>query len=139
MAVGVERFVFDQLQQYAAGGRNQSAVDMVAFPVEFRFELAVVILAQPFCEADQRLAEVIGRAVACPDPNFGNGRWVHNLVEQGIVKSMARRIMSMPSHDCTDRELMSTITVDDIDRAEQRMLELSAPHRAPMMRIGFRA
>ncbi|WP_283388616.1 AAA family ATPase [Barnesiella viscericola] len=122
------------------------------FPLQFRFddfsaeELHAIacqrLQSREFiltCEADQRLAEVIGRAVACPDPNFGNGRWVHNLVEQGIVKSMARRIMSMPSHDCTDRELMSTITVDDIDRAEQRMLELSAPHRAPMMRIGFRA
>ena len=68
--------------------------------------------------AEQRLRAAIARATAHRDIHFGNGRWVHNLVEQGIVKSMARRIMSMPGHDRTDRALLSTVEAADIDEAD---------------------
>ena len=90
-------------------------------------------------EADQRLTRIIGRTVAHPDTGFGNGRWVHNLVEQGIVKNMARRIMTMNSHDCTDRALLSTIVAADIDRAEEWLSSSSGPRTILPMPIGFRA
>lgn len=90
-------------------------------------------------EADLRLREIIVRANAYRDENFGNGRWVHNLVEQGIVKSMACRIMSMPCHDCTDRTLLCTIEAADINEAEGRISVDSVPTPSQPIRIGFRA
>lgn len=89
--------------------------------------------------AEQRLRTAIARATAHRDAHFGNGRWVHNLIEQGIVKSMARRIMSMPGHDRTDRVLLSTVEATDIDEAEAR-LALRSDLRVPQpIRVGFRA
>ena len=89
--------------------------------------------------AEQRLRAAIARATAHRDAHFGNGRWVHNLIEQGIVKSMARRIMSIPGHDRTDRVLLSTVEATDIDEAEAR-LALRPDLRVPQpVRVGFRA
>lgn len=91
------------------------------------------------CEAGLRLKKVIAQATAQRDENFGNGRWVHNLVEQGIVKSMARRIMTRPGHDCSDRALLCTIEPVDIDEAEERISIAPAPNIPQPIHIGFRA
>lgn len=90
-------------------------------------------------EAELQLKEVIARAAAQRDEHFGNGRWVHNLVEQGIIKSMARRIMTLPGHDSSNRALLCTIEAVDIDEAEKRISVDPVPNIPQPIRIGFRA
>lgn len=91
-------------------------------------------------EADEYLKGLIGKASAQRDEHFGNGRWVHNLIEQGLIKSMARRVMSRPSPSGTERELFSTIELSDVEDAERRFLSTrEARLTPPAPRIGFRA
>lgn len=91
-------------------------------------------------EADEHLKAVIERASAQRDGHFGNGRWVHNLIEQGLIKSMARRVMSLPSSSAPDRELFSTIELSDVEDAERRFLSPREAKLTPSFpRIGFRA
>lgn len=91
-------------------------------------------------EADEHLKAVIEKASAQRDGHFGNGRWVHNLIEQGLIKSMARRVMSLPSSSAPDRELFSTIELSDVEDAERRFLSLREAKLTPSFpRIGFRA
>ena len=89
--------------------------------------------------ADVRLAKLIEKAVLHKDEHFGNGRWVHNFIEQGLIKSMARRVMSMSFHDSADRILLSTIEPADVDDAEERLLRNERFRLAQPARIGFRA
>lgn len=91
-------------------------------------------------EADEHLKAVIEKASAQRDGHFGNGRWVHNLIEQGLIKSMARRVMSLPSPSAPDRELFSTIELSDVKDAERRFLSPREAKLTPSFpRIGFRA
>lgn len=70
---------------------------------------------------------------------FGNGRWIHNLINQGILKSMARRIMSLPHPDISSRKLFCTIEACDITSAAQRFQECYPLKLKASARIGFRA
>ena len=91
-------------------------------------------------EADEYLKVLIEKASAQRDEHFGNGRWVHNLIEQGLIKSMARRVMSRPSPSTSERELFSTIELGDVEDAERRFLSTREEKLAPSFpRIGFRA
>lgn len=90
--------------------------------------------------ADEALYRLIVGAIDHHDAHFGNGRWVHNLIEQGLIKSMARRIMSLPTLP-DDTLLFRTIEVEDVQAASRRfcgnrMLKLEPQ---PTRRIGFRA
>lgn len=90
--------------------------------------------------ADEALYRLIVGATDHHDAHFGNGRWVHNLIEQGLIKSMARRIMSLPTLP-DDTLLFRTIEVEDVQAASRRfcgnrMLKLEPQ---PTRRIGFRA
>lgn len=119
------------------------------FPLKFHFEdyttSELLEIAHCICKsrnfkltlaADNRLSQLIEKAVLNRDEYFGNGRWVHNLVEHGVIKSMAKRVMSMP-HCPSDSHLLSFIEESDIVAAERmlfqsKMLELKTPRR-----IGF--
>lgn len=73
-------------------------------------------------EAEERLRKTIEKAVSAHDPHFGNGRWVHNLIEQGIIKSMAKRVMSQSGKSKGSRQLFSRIEEEDIIEAEKNFL-----------------
>lgn len=91
-------------------------------------------------EADRCLKDLIEKASARRDEHFGNGRWVHNLIEQGLIKSMARRVMSRFSPAVAGRELFSTIELSDVEDAGRRFLSTrEARLTPPAPRIGFRA
>lgn len=90
-------------------------------------------------EADQQLQQLIRNASDQRDEYFGNGRWIHNLINQGILKSMARRIMSLPHPDTGSRKLFSTIEACDITATAQRFLEHHPLKLTVSPRIGFRA
>lgn len=50
---------------------------------------------------------------------FGNGRWIHNLIEHGIIKSMSQRVMSNSNNLIFDENVLSTIEEIDIVEAEK--------------------
>ena len=70
----------------------------------------------------------------------GNGRWLHNLIEQGIIKCMAQRIMSQPSIP-DNTFLFRTITQEDVVKAGNRLRgkQVVKLEPQPIRRIGFRA
>lgn len=122
------------------------------FPLQFHFEdytaeelmeIARINLQERHFiltpDAALRLNQVITETTAKRNVYFGNGRWVHNFIEQGLIKSMARRIMSMSFHDSADRILLSTIEPADVDDAEERLLRNERFRLAQPARIGFRA
>ena len=90
-------------------------------------------------EADRQLELLVREASAQRDEYFGNGRWIHNLINQGILKSMARRIMSLPHPDISSRKLFCTIEACDITSAAQRFQECYPLKLKASARIGFRA
>lgn len=122
------------------------------FPLQFHFEdytaeelmeIARINLQERHFiltpDAALRLNQVITETTAKRNVYFGNGRWVHNFIEQGLIKSMARRIMSMSFHDSADRILLSTIEPADVDDTEERLLRNERFRLAHPARIGFRA
>ncbi len=122
------------------------------FPLQFHFEdytaeelmeIARINLQERHfiltTDAALRLNQVITETAAQQNVYFGNGRWVHNFIEQGLIKSMARRVMSMSFHDSADRILLSTIEPADVDDAEERLLRNERFRLAQPARIGFRA
>ena len=82
----------------------------------------------------------LDEATAQRDEYFGNGRWLHNLIEQGIIKCMAQRIMSQPSIP-DNTFLFRTITQEDVVKAGNRLRgkQVVKLEPQPIRRIGFRA
>ena len=91
-------------------------------------------------EADKELYTLIVEATAQRDEYFGNGRWLHNLIEQGIIKCMAQRIMSQLSIP-DNTFLFRTITQEDVVKAGNRLRskQIVKLEPQPIRRIGFRA
>lgn len=91
-------------------------------------------------EAQTCLASLIEKATAQRDEYFGNGRWVHNLINQGIIKSMARRVMSgSATVRNIDISLLCDIQEADIIEAERNFLSLKTSRISSPRPIGFRA
>lgn len=91
-------------------------------------------------EAHKCLASLIEKASAQRDEYFGNGRWVHNLINQGIIKSMARRVMSgSAAVRNIDISLLCDIQEADIIEAERNFLSLKTSRISSPRPIGFRA
>lgn len=89
-------------------------------------------------EAETQLRHLIVEVVSQRDEHFGNGRWIHNLIEQYLIKSMAQRVMSqrvLPD----DIRLFRTIEIDDVLAASKRLHGSRILKLAPPARIGFRA
>lgn len=91
-------------------------------------------------EAHRCLASLIEKATAQRDEYFGNGRWVHNLINQGIIKSMARKVMSdSAAVRNIDTSLQCDIQEADIIEAERNFLSLKTSRISSPRPIGFRA
>lgn len=121
------------------------------FPLHFHFddfsaaellEIAIQILEKRNFTLTEtaytELQKVIEEATRHRNEDFGNGRWVHNFIEQGVIKSMAIRVMSAP-HRADNPKLLSLIHVEDILRAAQKYLKPREQKEVPVPRIGFRA
>ena len=90
--------------------------------------------------AHKRLSVLIEKASAQKDKYFGNGRWIHNLINQGIIKSMARRVMSSSNTgNNIDINLLCNIEEADIIEAEHNFLDLKTNKISSPRPIGFRA
>lgn len=89
-------------------------------------------------EAYNRLYVLIEKVVANRDEYFGNGRWVHNLINQGIIRSMAKRVMQTQPNQI-NIETLSRIEETDIIEAECNYLELKCCRKLSPRVIGFRA
>lgn len=88
--------------------------------------------------ARDRLYSLMKKAVANRDEHFGNGRWVHNLINQGVIKSMAKRVM-LSSFTEQNKESLTQIEEADIIEAENNYLELRNKRTVSIRPIGFRA
>lgn len=112
------------------------------FTADELMEMARRLLAERNFElsgsADIRLAKLIGNAVLHKDEHFGNGRWVHNLVEHGILKCMAKRVMAL-SLSSEEPELFRRIEESDIVEAELALLREKTQSAVMPRRIGFTA
>lgn len=121
------------------------------FPLKFHFEDytagELLEIAHGICRqcnfeltaaADARLARLIEEAVRQRDEYFGNGRWVHNLIEHGVVKNMARRVMSEP-HIPLSKSRLCVIEESDVMETEQVFLKDKTLKFLSPRRIGFSA
>ncbi|WP_299231157.1 AAA family ATPase [uncultured Bacteroides sp.] len=91
-------------------------------------------------DAHKCLKNLIEKATADQDEYFGNGRWIHNLINQGIIKSMARRVMTSSSagkNICID--MLCVIEESDILEAEKNFLCQKTAKILSPRPIGFRA
>lgn len=71
-------------------------------------------------QAYDRLYELIKKATSDNDCYFSNGRWISNLINHGIIKSMAKRVMSLAPDICIDKDLMCDIEEIDVLEAEKK-------------------
>ena len=78
-------------------------------------------------DAEQKLAKIFSEAVKLHD--FGNGRFVRNLLEQAVM-NLANRLSDMSSSVISDKEL-TTLVADDFE-----MPKLCA-NKKTVNRIGF--
>ncbi len=91
-------------------------------------------------EAYRCLKELIGKASTQRDAYFGNGRWVHNLIYQGIIKSMAKRVMTTtPPDGDFDVNLLCNIEKTDVLEAELNFLHRKTTRFPSPRPVGFRA
>jgi stage V sporulation protein K len=79
---------------------------------------------------------MIERAVRARDPHFGNGRWLHNLMEHGILKAMAERVMKSPA-STDERLLLTRIEEADVLSADELWLSQRTTLRPARCRVGF--
>jgi|GEM_PF-680528 len=121
------------------------------FPLTFTFEdytkdelmeIACKILKsenyQLTKEAFIRLYMLIDKTVTNKDEYFGNGRWIHNLINQGIIKNMAKRVMQTEQSKI-NIETLCKIEEIDIIETEHHYLELKCLKKFTPRTIGFRA
>ena len=121
------------------------------FPLNFTFENynedELMEIACSFLEKDNykltdaardRLHLLMEKAVANRDEHFGNGRWVHNLINQGVIKSMAKRVM-LGGFTEQNKESLTQIEEADIIEAENNYLKLRNKQTVSIRPIGFRA
>lgn len=91
-------------------------------------------------DAHKYLNTLIEKAAANRNEYFGNGRWVHNLIYQGIIKTMARRVMaSSPTERNIDIDMLCVIEESDIIETEKNFLSLKTANISSPRPIGFRA
>ena len=91
-------------------------------------------------DAHKYLNTLIEKAAANRNEYFGNGRWVHNLIYQGIIKNMARRVMtSSPTERNIDIDMLCVIEESDIIETEKNFLSLKTANISSPRPIGFRA
>ena len=88
--------------------------------------------------ARDRLHLLMEKAVANRDEHFGNGRWVHNLINQGVIKNMAKRVM-LGGFTEQNKESLTQIEEADIIEAENNYLKLRNKQTVSIRPIGFRA
>jgi stage V sporulation protein K len=86
--------------------------------------------------ARESLQKVIAQATAHRNEHFGNGRWLHNLMEQGVWKAMAMRVMACPDKS-NERDLLSRIEKEDVLAAEQTWAHAECEKLVERRRIGF--
>lgn len=79
-------------------------------------------------EAAEKCREIF--EVACKNAEFGNGRFVRNVLEQAIIKQSSR-IVSKYSGDKVDKKVISLLSADDFD------INAAEIYKTPKVAIGF--
>ena len=85
--------------------------------------------------ASKILKTCIDEALKVKDKYFHNARWIHQLVEDGLLAMMAERLYDTEPTD-TNIGLFRTVTEKDVLRGYERMR--SDKNRPPVRKVGFR-
>ncbi len=132
-----EDYTADELAQLLVlFGRN--AADMPQLSTERRYDLTLPENA-PFVDAArQGFAEVLGRK----DPNFGNARYVRNLLHDAIGAQMLRLDAQHPDHSPISEEEWAVLLPEDLPpkyRAAPAQQQPSSVHCIPGNALNFTA
>ena len=68
--------------------------------------------------------------IACQNEEFGNGRFVRNVLEQAIIKQSSR-IVSEHQNETFDKQMISTLSASDID------INAAKTYKPTKVAIGF--
>ena len=91
-------------------------------------------------EARKELQNVIAQALAMKMPNFGNARWVEQLVNNGIIPAMADRLFSRGSNPSAGDIDLQRIEASDITKAFEKFKPKSIESKPAHKRVtGFGA
>lgn len=85
--------------------------------------------------ADGRLRNCIREALDGKDRFFHNARWIHQLVHDGLLTTMAGRLHATEPSEC-NRDLFCTVTEEDVRAGYERMCP--SGRTALCRRVGFR-
>ena len=83
-------------------------------------------------QAEAKLREVIAKTLEQRTPNFGNARWIDQLVRNGIIPAMANRITLSGSDD------YQHVEADDVKSAYEKFNPKNVELR-PRRKLGFTA
>ena len=79
-------------------------------------------------EAEEKCRTIF--EIACKNAEFGNGRFVRNMLEQAIIKQSSR-IVSEYSGDKVDKKVISLFSAADFD------INAAETYKDPKVAIGF--
>ncbi len=79
-------------------------------------------------EAEEKCRDIF--EIACKNAEFGNGRFVRNVLEQAIIKQSSR-IVSEYSGDKVDKKVISLLSAADFD------INAAQAYKSPKVAIGF--
>ena len=82
-------------------------------------------------KADEALLQAVEKACKDRGEDFSNARWVEQFVRNGIIMSMASRVMA--SSKSPDVGMLQTIEKADVDAA----IDIFKPKVEERRRIGF--
>ena len=80
-------------------------------------------------EAKTKLDQIITEAYRNRDATFGNARYVNDLIDKAKI-NLALRIMSLPQPHSLEKEILATVTGEDVER-----IKLDKPTQKPLIPI----
>lgn len=112
------------------------------YDAEQLFEMACKSLADSHytltSAASKLLLEKMYQAVKERDAYFGNGRWVHNFVEHGIIRAMASRVISTKPLLANNAQYCQ-VEACDVENAARMLLSAKNRVHSLSKTIGFTA
>ena len=89
-------------------------------------------------DANVALRKCIIDETKSKDSYFSNARWIEQIIKNGIIPTMANRIVEMKLMDANDKDLFQIIHVNDVEMAYKKYSNGNNSKYNRMNPIGFR-
>ena len=89
-------------------------------------------------DANVALRKCIIDETKSKDAYFSNARWIEQIIKNGIIPTMANRIVEMKLMDANDKDLFQIIHVNDVEMAYKKYSNGNNSKYNRMNPIGFR-